>query len=66
MGLCDILVGNNYVPQNPHKHVSIEEALDMTLVMLSHRTRTYVVAERFQHLTKIIHRNAAEVLLGLC
>mgnify|MGYP004707275293 CR=1 FL=1 len=66
MRLCDILVQNNYVPQNPHKHVSIEESLAMTLVMLSHRTRTRVVAERFQHSTETIHRNVAEVLLGLC
>nr|XP_027109045.1 uncharacterized protein LOC113728886 [Coffea arabica] len=66
MRLCDILVQNNYVPQNPHKHVSIEESLAMTLVMLSHSTRTRVVAERFQHSTETIHRNVAEVLLGLC
>ena len=38
----------------------------MTLVMLSHSTRTQVVAERFQHSTETIHRNVAEVLLGLC
>ena len=66
MRLCDVLVGNNYVPQNPHTHVSIEESLAMTLVMLSHSTQTRVVAERFQHSTETIHRNVAEVLLGLC
>ncbi|XP_071924964.1 uncharacterized protein [Coffea arabica] len=66
MRLCDILVQNNYVPQNSHKHVSIEKSLAMTLVMLSHSTRTRVVAERFQHSTETIHRNVVKVLLGLC
>ena len=47
MQLCEILVGNNYVLQNPHKHVLIEESLAMTLVMLSHSMRTRVLAERF-------------------
>ncbi|CDP05540.1 unnamed protein product [Coffea canephora] len=66
MRLCDVLVGNNYVLQNPHKHVLIEEALGMTLVMLSHSMRTRVVGERFQHSMETIHRNVTEVLLGLC
>ena len=66
MRLCEILMQNNYVLQNPHKHVSIEESLAMTLVMLSHTMRTRVVVERFQHSIEIIYRNVVAVLLGLC
>ena len=66
MRLCEILVSGGYVLQNPHKRVHIKETLCMTLVMLSHSMRTRVLAERFQHSTETIHRNVAEVLLGLC
>ena len=52
MRLCEILVQNNYVLQNPHKRVSIEKSLATTLVMLSHYMHTHVVIERFQHSTK--------------
>ena len=66
MRLCENIVQNNYIPQNPYKYMSIEELLAMTLVMLSHSTCTQVVVERFQHWTETIHRNVAEVFLGLC
>nr|XP_027093520.1 uncharacterized protein LOC113713912 [Coffea arabica] len=64
MRLCEILVSGGYVPQNPQKRVQIEEALCMTLVMLSHNHRMRPLAERFQHSPETICRNIHEVLRG--
>nr|XP_027093739.1 uncharacterized protein LOC113714142 [Coffea arabica] len=66
MRLCDILVSGGYVPQNPQKRVIIEEAVYMTLVMLSHNHRMWCLAERFQHSPETICWNIHEVLRGLC
>ena len=66
MRLCEILVSGGYVPQNPQKRVQIEEALCMTLVMLSHNHRMRPLAERFQHSPETICRNIHEVLRGIC
>ncbi|XP_027184172.1 uncharacterized protein LOC113782479 [Coffea eugenioides] len=66
MRLCDILVSGGYVPQNPQKRVLIEEAVCMTLVMLSHNHRMRSLAEQFQHSPETIYRNIHEVLRGLC
>lgn len=66
MRLCEILVSGGYVPQNPHKRVRIEEAVCMTLVMLSHNHRMRCLVERFQHSPEAICRNIHEVLWGIC
>ena len=47
--LCTILRDGGYIDDNPHRHVSVEEAVCMFLVVISHDQRQRVLAERFQH-----------------
>lgn len=63
---CASFYRNVVVSQNPHKHVSIEESLTMTIVMLSNNHRMWMIADRFNNSTKIVYRNIHEVLRELC
>ena len=62
----DILKQNNYVSQNYQKHVEIEEALALTLIMVSYSARQHILVERFNRSTETINRNVREVLRELC
>ncbi|XP_071924741.1 uncharacterized protein [Coffea arabica] len=66
MRLCNILADCGFVPQHHQKRVTIEEALAMTLVMMSHNMRMRMIADRFNHSLEIVHRNIHEVIKGLC
>ena len=66
MRLCQLLTERGFVPQNHQKSVTIEEALAMTLVMMSHNMRMRMIADRFNHSTETVHRNIHEVIRGLC
>ena len=66
MRLCQLLAECGFVPQNHQKSVTIEEALAMTLVMMSHNMRMRMIADRFNHSTETVHRNIHEVIRGLC
>ncbi|CDP04581.1 unnamed protein product [Coffea canephora] len=66
MRLCQLLAECGFVPQNYQKRVTIEEALAMTLVMMSHNMRMRMIADRFNHSTETVHRNIHEVIRGLC
>ena len=59
--LCDILVQNGYVSRSYQQRVEIEEALAMTLVMVSHRHTQCMLAECFNRLTRTINRNVHRV-----
>ena len=64
--LCEILQNNGYVSRSYQQRVEIEEALAMTLVMVSHKHTQRVLAERFNQSTETINRNVHKVLKGLC
>ncbi|XP_027183864.1 uncharacterized protein LOC113782154 [Coffea eugenioides] len=66
MRLCNILADCGFVPQHHQKRVTIEEALAMTLVMMSHNMRMRMIVDRFNHSLEIVHRNIHEVIKGLC
>nr|XP_027090520.1 putative nuclease HARBI1 [Coffea arabica] len=66
MQLCSLLAECGFVPQHHQKRVIIEEALAMTLVMMSHNMRMHIIADRFNHSTETVHRNIHEVIRGLC
>ena len=66
MRLCNILADCGFVPQHHQKRVTIEEALAMTLVMMSHNMRMRMIADRFNHSLETVHRNIHEVIKGLC
>ncbi|XP_071924744.1 uncharacterized protein [Coffea arabica] len=52
MQLCALLAECGFVPQHHQKRVTIEEALTMTLVMMSHNMRMRMIADRFNHSTE--------------
>ena len=63
--LCTILRDGGYIDDNPHRHVSVEEAVCMFLVVISHDQRQRVIAERFQHSLETINRNVRRVIRAI-
>ncbi|XP_027082345.1 uncharacterized protein [Coffea arabica] len=64
--LSDILVHRQYVPHNYQQRVSIQEALAMTLILVSHKHTHRVLGTIFDRSIEMINRTIRKVLRGLC
>ncbi|XP_027152541.1 putative nuclease HARBI1 [Coffea eugenioides] len=64
--LSNILVERQYVPHNYQQRVPIQEALAMTLMLVSHKHTHRVLGTIFDRSIETINRNIKKVLRGLC
>ncbi|XP_027083749.1 uncharacterized protein [Coffea arabica] len=64
--LSNILVERQYVPHNYQQRVPIQEALAMTLMLVSHKHMHRVLGTIFDRSIETINRNIKKVLRGLC
>nr|XP_027075866.1 putative nuclease HARBI1 [Coffea arabica] len=64
--LSNILVERQYVPHNYQQRVPIQEALAMTLMLVSHKHTHRVLGTIFDRSIETINRNIRKVLRGLC
>ena len=66
MQLFDILVERQYIPQNYQQCVPIQEALAITLMLVSHKHTHRVLGSIFNPSIETINQNIRKVLRGLC
>ncbi|OWM67821.1 hypothetical protein CDL15_Pgr010759 [Punica granatum] len=62
--LCDLLRANCGI-RNSSKGMTVEEMVDMFLMVVGHSTRFAVVAERFQHSKETVSRVIKLIVRGI-